>query len=47
MTNTDIQFTDTDISVSAKYIGRYIGQPIYRSNPTKNDVPQKETRPYV
>ena len=33
MTDTDIQFTDTDISVSAKYIGRYIGQPIYRSNP--------------
>ena len=35
MTDTDIQFTDTDISVSAKYIGRYIGQPIYRSNPTQ------------
>ena len=36
MTDTDIQFTDTDISVSAKYIGRYIGQPIYRSNPNVN-----------
>ena len=30
MADTDIQFADTDISVSAKYIR----QPIYRSNPS-------------
>jgi hypothetical protein len=39
MTDTDIQFAETDISVSVSAI--YIGYPIYRSNPINIHKNQK------